>query len=159
MASRIEELEQQVADLLQRVRFLVQQVFPAVEEDLFGPADKADADPPRPSTVEVKIYLWHVARQHPDTTDLMVCVDDTLAVVKEKIELQEGYPRGRLRLISDAHEMLRDDKTIGDYSIEDGDIVRVVLQPECGSHAMKAMKALKSPRTGAPCRITVSKRS
>jgi len=75
----------------------------------------------------IQIYIKPLEGQ---TFPLTLCLSDTIAKMKEKIESQEGVPKVVQRLLIGA-EVLSDAKTLAEHSISRNMTIRlVVVKPE-----------------------------
>jgi hypothetical protein len=132
MASRVEELEQQVADLQARVRLLEQVLFPvAVEEDLFGPADEAEGAVVE-AEAEIALFLWfrHIERAQ-DVVSVTIKTSTSVYDLKRQAGalLEPSVAPGRITIIDDNRVQLQDDRLVVDCDVNDGDVLRVIVEP------------------------------
>jgi hypothetical protein len=127
-AERIAALEQRIEALERRVLELERQGV-AVEEDLFGDPEPPPAPPAPP---QLRIFFWfrHLAHGE-DTKDVMLSPQTTIMEVKELAGgmLNPPVPALRLVLLDDSREDLQNIKSLNDYDICDGDVIRVLIQP------------------------------
>ena len=99
--------------------------------------------PPPPLTDEqkmIKLYVWHVSREHPNITEIRVPCDAPLFVLRHSIRTLWNY-RGEVTLLDDVRELNDDDNRLDEYELFDGDIVRVVDRSVASSSAASSSAA------------------
>jgi hypothetical protein len=138
-ADELNRLTVELSVALQRISALEARVHAlesgtvAEEEDLFGPPEEdlfGPTDPAKPAeNSKVWLVLWHVAQPHPDCTEFSCLENDLIATVRAQIAQKHGYAVGSVLLVTDDREVLHDDRTVQEYGLQDGDIIRVVIRP------------------------------